>query len=63
MMKAGGGVSGLAGFRICVQTLTSETMDVEILAEMLRRHEVLTKADQLPLPKKKTPRQRIVKKT
>ncbi len=43
--------------------LTSETMDAEILAEKLRRHEVFTKADQLPLPAKKTVRKRAAKKT
>ncbi len=37
-------------------------MDAEILAELLRRHEGFTKADQLPLPAKKTTRKRAAKK-
>ncbi len=62
-MSAGGVVSGPSSIRRCVQTLTSEIMDAEILAEMLRRQEVLTKADQLPLPEKKATRNRAAKKT
>ncbi len=38
-------------------------MDAEILAEMLRRHEVFTKAGKVPLPAKKATRKRAVKKT
>ncbi len=38
-------------------------MDAEILAEMLRRHEVLTEAGKLPLPAKKATRKHAAKKT
>ncbi len=41
----------------------SETMDAEILAGFSRRHEMFTKADQLPLPAKKAARKRAAKKT
>ncbi len=46
-----------------VYRLTSETVDAEILAEMLRRHEVHTKFDELPLPVKKAVRKRVDNKT
>ena len=46
-----------------VYRLRSETMDAEILAELLKRHEVFTKARKLPLPEKKAPRKRAAKKT
>ncbi len=37
--------------------------DTEILAELFKRYETLTKVDQLPLPAKKTTRKRAAKKT
>ncbi len=36
--------------------------DAEILAELFKRYEALTKADQLPLPVKKAARKRAAKK-
>jgi hypothetical protein len=43
--------------------LAGSATNTETLAELFKRYEALTKADQLPLPAKKTPRKRAVKKT
>ncbi len=42
--------------------LPASATDSEILTELFKRYEALTKADQLPLPAKKTPRKRAAKK-
>ncbi len=41
----------------------SGATDTEILAELFKRYEALTKADQLPLPAKNATRKRAAKKT
>jgi hypothetical protein len=43
--------------------LPAGATDTEILAELFKRYEALTKADQLPLPAKKAARKRAAKKT
>lgn len=43
--------------------LPAGATDTQILAELFKRYEALTKADQLPLPEKKTIRKRAAKKT
>ncbi len=42
--------------------LAASATDTEILAELFKRYEALTKADQLPLPEKKTTRKRAAEK-
>ncbi len=43
--------------------LPAEASDTQILTELFKRYEALTKADQLPLPEKKKTRKRAAKKT